>query len=188
MTDLPEDIVNEAERLTRLARRTSGEEAKTYRRDRDEKLAEYGYASRLREEDDTLVCYPEEWLDEDGLVRTERIEDISRGVERSLSGPGEPDEWEAVASHNATIARRVADEHGEPHGETSRALADFASNHYAKPIEDLTEAELAEFCEEYFPRNAWPSDDQREYLPVSVEYAVENATEKRSEATSEKNA
>ncbi|MCU4718591.1 DUF7108 domain-containing protein [Halapricum hydrolyticum] len=178
MTDLPDNVVEEAERLTRLARRASGEEAQAYRRDREEILAEYGYTARIREEDDTLVCHPEEWIDEEGLVRTERIEDLSRGVERPLSGPGEPEEWEAVASHNFEVADRVADEHGEPHGETARALAEFANNHYAKPIESLTEAELTEFREEYFPRNAWPSDDQREQLSLSIEYTVGEARQK----------
>ncbi|QSG07721.1 Uncharacterized protein HSR122_0310 [Halapricum desulfuricans] len=179
MTDLPEEAIEEAERLTRLARRASGEEARAYRRNREETLAEYGYTARVREADDTLVCHPEEWLDEEGLVRTERIEDLERGVERSLSGPGEPEDWEAVASHNAEIAERVEDEHGETHGATARALAEFASNHYAKPIESLTEAELAEFREEYFPRNAWPSDDQRERLSLSIEYTIEAATTDR---------
>lgn len=188
MTDLPEDVVDEAERLTRLARRASGDEAEAYRRDRDERLAEHGYTARVREEDDTLVCHPEEWLDERGLVRTERIHDLSRGVERSLSGPGDPDEWDVIAAHNSEIADQVADEYGDPHGETARALADFASNHYAKPIEALTETELAEFREEYFPRNAWPSEPQREHLSVSIEYTIEKATGKRSEATTEENA
>jgi len=175
MAELPDDVVAEAERLTRLARRASGEEAAAYRRDRDERLAEYGYTARIREEDDTLVCYPTEWLDEDGQVRTEWIEDISRGVERPLSGPGDPDDWDAVATHNRDIAARTAEKHGEPHGETARALAAFASNHYAKPIEALTEAELAEFREEYFPRNAWPSDEQRETLSLSITYTKQIA-------------
>jgi len=170
MTDLPDEIADEAERLTRLARRASGEEAEAYRRDRDERLAKYGYTARIRAADDTLVCYPAEWLDADEQVRTEWIEDVSRGVERSLSGPGDPDDWDAVDAHNRELAARVADEHGEPHGETAQALAAFASNHYAKPIEGLTEAELSEFREEYFPRNAWPSDEQYEQLSLSVEY------------------
>ena len=54
------------------------------------------------------------------------------------------------------------------HGANAHALADYASNHYAKPIGDLTGQELAEFLDEYFPRNAWPSDDQKAAVEESV--------------------
>jgi hypothetical protein len=169
MADLPADVADEAARLTRLAREAVDEnEAAAYRRERDEVLAEYGYTARIRAEDDTLVCYPEEWTDEAGTVHPGRIDDVDRGVERSLSGPGEGDDWDAIEAHNRSIAESVAAEYGDPHGATAHALADFAGNHYAKPIEDLTAAELAEFREEYLPRNAWPSDEQRAALDESI--------------------
>ncbi|MFW6435960.1 MAG: DUF7108 domain-containing protein [Halovenus sp.] len=180
MTDLPSDVIDEAERLTRLAREAIDDnEAAAYRRERDDLLAEYGYTARIRAEDDTLVCHPEEWVDDEGTIHPEEIEDIDRGVERSLSGPGEGDDWEAIEAHNRAIAEAVADEHGEPHGETAHALADFAGNHYAKPIDDLTEGELAEFREEYLPRNGWPSDAQLETLGLSIEYTLEKADAER---------
>lgn len=176
MADLPEGIVDEAERLTRLAREVVDEaEAAAYRRKRDAILDEHGYTARVREDDDTLVCYPEEWTDEAGTVHPGEIEDVDRGVERSLAGPGDADDWQAVEDHNRAVAAAVADEHGDPHGATAHALADFASNHYAKPIADLTGAELAEFREEYFPRNAWPTDRQRRRLSKSIEYTLEKA-------------
>ena len=209
---LPDAVVDEAERLTRLAReadrreasdrasgervaeqreateRTSGErgeprvaertasreapddgEADVYRRARDELLAEYEYTARVREDGDgaVLVLHPDEWL-EDGTAQIEHIEDVSRGVEVPLSGPGEGADWEAVEAHNRDIAETVAETHGEPHGATAHALADFAGNHYAKRLESLTPPELREFREEYLPRNAWPTQAQRDVVAKSL--------------------
>jgi hypothetical protein len=176
MAELPTDVADEVERLTRLAREAIDDnETAAYRTERDEILSEYGYTARIREDDDTLVCYPEEWVDEEGTVYPERIENVDRGVERRLSGPGEGDDWDVVEARNREIADAVAAEHGEPHGATAQALADFAGNHYAKPIGDLTADELAEFREEYLPRNGWPSDDQLEALSLSIEYVREKA-------------
>jgi len=180
MADLPPETIAEAERLTRLARQAVDDsEAEAYRRERDELLAEHGYIARIREEDrDVLVCYPEEWVDDSGTVYPDRIDDIDRGVERALEGPGEGD-WETVADHNDEIADAVAADYGRPHGETARALVAFASNHYAKPIEDLTGEELIEFKEEYFPRNAWPSDAQKRRLSESIDKIYEKADAQR---------
>lgn len=177
---LPDSVLDEAERLTRLARRATDEaEATAYRERRSDLLAEHGYEARVREEGrDTLVCYPAEWV-VDGTVRPERVENVDRGIERPLEGPGEAAQWEVVADHNREVAAAVADDHGETHGANARALADFASNHYAKPIEDLSSAERSEFVEEYFPRNAWPSDDQTAVVEESVRLTVAVATELR---------
>jgi len=87
--DVPADTVDEAERLTRLARRTEDEAAAAfYRERRDELVTDHDYVPRLREEDDTLVLYPDEWMD-DGTVQLDRIETTDRAVEVSLSGPGD---------------------------------------------------------------------------------------------------
>lgn len=173
MSDLPEDVVQRAERLTRLARAAvDPAESKAYREERDELVAEHDYTVRIREDDDVLVCYPSEWV-EDGTVRTGRIDDVDRGVERRLSGAGDPDEWEEVAEANDEVVDQVAAEHEDVHASNVRALADFASNHYAKPIRDLTRPELGEFMEEYLPRNAWPTDRQKRVVEDSVEVAFE---------------
>ena len=182
MTDddeLPEAVVERAETLTRRARAAvDGDERRAYRRERDALLADHGFAARVREgdADETLVLHPEEWL-EDGVVRVERIEDTGRAVEVRLSGTGDED-WDAVEAHNRAVADRVAVEHGQVHGRTAHAFADFMSNHYAKRLEEATPAEREEFRTEYFPRNAWPTDEQREALERSLELAVETA-EKR---------
>ena len=167
--DPPEAVVDEAERLTRLARdAVDDSEAAAYRDARADLLAEYGYTARVREEGrDTLVLHPAEWV-VDGTVRPERVEDTGRGIERPLEGPGEAEEWEVVAEHNREVAEAVAAAHGEIHGANARALAEFASNHYAKPVGDLAPEERAEFLEEYFPRNAFPSDDQKAVVEESV--------------------
>ncbi|QLC33747.1 rnhA operon protein [Halarchaeum sp. CBA1220] len=177
MPDLPDDTVAEAERLTRLARRASDEdEASVYREERAALLGEHGYVAREREDDGhvTLVCYPEAWLDDSGTIRMDAV-DPTDAVERPLGGPGDPEYWDDVAEHNREIARRVHEAHGSVHGETATALAAFASNHYAKAVEELTAEELAEFREDYFVRNAWPSADQRDALTESLRYAFEAA-------------
>ncbi|WP_276271041.1 DUF7108 family protein [Haloarcula litorea] len=177
MTDLPAETVTEVERLTRLAREAVDEgAAAAYREERASLLADHGYTARIREGDtgDVLVCYPTDWV-EDGVVRPDRIDDTDRGVEVRLSGPGDPDEWDEVEERNRAVAERVAAEHGDPHGTTAHALADFMGNHYGKPIAEATEDELAEFREEYFPRNAWPTERQQALLEESVQLTVEEA-------------
>jgi hypothetical protein len=172
---LPQAVVDEAERLTRRAREAVDDnEAAAYREDRDTLVAEYDYQTRIREdENDVLVLYPDEWMD-DGTVQLDEIEDVERGIERQLEGAGD-DDWTAVEAHNRALADDVAGTYGEIHGANAHALADFMSNHYAKHIEDATGDELTEFLDDYFPRNAWPSDDQREVVDDSIEYVFECA-------------
>ncbi|QLG63954.1 rnhA operon protein [Halorarum salinum] len=172
--ELPADLIEEAERLTRLARKAvDEEEAAAYRSDRERRLAEHDFTARVREGDDTLVLHPEEWL-EDGLARVDRIEDTSRAIERPLSGPGDPDDWQAVEEYNASLVERVTAEHGETHGANARAFADFMGNHYAKRMDEATDEEVAEFLAEYFPRNAWPTDEQRDLAESSVGFVFES--------------
>jgi len=177
MPEIPADRLDEVERLTRLARQAVDEgAAAAYRDQRAALLAEYDYDARIREEDtgDVLVCYPSEWV-EDGVIQPDVVDDTDRGVEIRLSGPGDPDEWAEVEEQNRAVVERVRAAHGDAHAATARALADFMGNHYAKPIAEATPEELAEFREEYFPRNAWPTDRQRALLDDSVQLAVEKA-------------
>jgi hypothetical protein len=177
--ELPESEIEEAERLTRLAREAvDDDERVAYREDRDERLAEHGFVARVRHEDarDVLVCHPEGWV-EDGTVQPDRIDDLDRAVEVTLSGPGDPDEWAAVDERNRELVAEVKAEHGPVHGDNVEALADFMGNHYAKPIPEATGSELREFLGEYFPRNAWPSEEQRASVGESVELAFEVADE-----------
>ncbi|MFC6988107.1 rnhA operon protein [Haloplanus sp. GCM10025708] len=183
MAELPQDVVDEAERLTRLARDAVDEsEAAAYERERASMLAEHDFTARIREEDDTLVLHPEEWV-EDGVIRVERIEDVDRGIEVSLAGAGDPDDWDAVEEHNAAVVDAVAAEAGEIHAENARAFADFMGNHYAKRIERATADELQEFLDEYYPRNAWPSDEQRAVIAQSLELAFDAAKTEMPEFT-----
>ncbi|WP_435078302.1 DUF7108 family protein [Halococcus sp. AFM35] len=167
MSELPEEVVDEAERLTRLMRAAVDDNERTaYRERRRELLADHGFTARVREADDTLVCHPDEWVVE-GDVQLECIEDTGRAVERSLSGAGDPDDWESVAAHNDRVVEAVA-AHGETHGANARAFADFMSNHYARRVESATEREIEEFHTEYFVRNAWPTDEQRDVVETSL--------------------
>jgi len=176
----PDEAVDEAERLTRLAREAVDDaEAAAYREHRTDLLAERGYTARVREDEtrDVLVLHPEEWV-EDGTVYPSRIDDVDRGIEIPLSGPGEGDDWDEIDAHNRDLVEQVRDEHDAVHGDNAAALADFAGNHYAKPVESLTRDELAEFLEEYFPRNAWPTAEQRAVVEKSVVVAFEAADER----------
>lgn len=175
VTELPNDVVAEVERLTLLARRAADPaEADAYRADRDGRLAEFGFESRVREEDgrDVLVCYPTDWM-EDGVVQLERIEDRSPAVEIPLGGVGDEDEWEAVEAANREVVEGVEERAGPVHAANARAFADFMGNHYVRRMGSAGEQEVSEFLTEYFPRNAWPSDEQREVVEESLRLVFE---------------
>jgi len=177
--ELPAAVVEEAERLTRLAREaTDDAEREHYEADRADLLAEYGFTARVRREDDgeTLVLHPGEWVD-DGLIHPDRVEEIDRAVEVPLSGVGDPDEGDELDARNREVVAAVRDAHGDVHGDNAAAFADFMGNHYAKPVESATAGEVREFIEEYFPRNAWPDAEQRAAVGESVRLVFEVAGE-----------
>ncbi|ELZ43781.1 hypothetical protein C463_08934 [Halorubrum californiense DSM 19288] len=165
--DVPVAAVDEAERLTRLAREAESAEptpeieeaADQYRERRDALAAEYGYTARVRDEDDTLVMYPDEWMEE-GTVQLDRVEDTDRAVEVSLSGPGDADRYREVAAYNEAVAEAVAEREAAVHARTAETFAAFMSNHYVRPVDDATPEMRAEFREEYLVRNGWPTDEQ----------------------------
>lgn len=166
--DVPVEVVDEAERLTRLARRAEDDAAAAfYRERRDELVSDHDYVPRLREDDDTLVLYPDEWM-ADGTVRLDRIETTDRAVEVSLSGPGDADRYEEIAAYNDAVADAVADAHAEVHADTARTFAAFMSNHYVRPVDDATPEMRAEFREEYLIRNGWPTDEQLDAVDESL--------------------
>ena len=166
--EIPEAVVDEAERLTRLAADAAVEEAaEAYRESRDRAVRKHDFTARVRNEDDTLVLYPEEWVD-DGVVRVDRIEDTDRAVEVSLSGPDHGATWEAVEATNQRIVEAIAQKHGPDHAANVRAFADFMGNHYLKCVDDATGAEREEFLTEYYPRNAWPSAEQASVVERSL--------------------
>ena len=179
--ELPAGVVDEAERLTRLTRTTPDEsEAQAHAQRRADLLEDHDFTARIRDDDgdDVLVLHPEEWHDEaDGVIRTDRIDDLSRAVEIPLEGAGDPDDWDVVDTHNRELVEQVRAGHGDVHGDNATALADFAGNHYAKRIEAVTDAELSEFRTEYFVRNSWPSDEQRAVIDESIRLVYETAEE-----------
>ncbi|SEP97459.1 DUF7108 family protein [Natrinema salaciae] len=177
--ELPRGVVDEIERVTRLERAAVDDnEVEAYENRRDKLLDEHGFTSRVRDDDgdDVLVCHPEEWH-EDGIIRTDRIDDIDRAVEVPLEGTDDPDDWEAVDEHNRAVVADVREAHGDIHGDNAAILADFAGNHYAKPMESLTSEELAEFRTEYVVRNAWPSEKQRDVIAESIRLVFEAVDE-----------
>lgn len=175
MSDLPDDVADEAERLTRLATRAIDEnEAAAYRRERDRQLRRHGFVARVRHEAtrDVLVCYPDEWV-EDDTVRTDRIEDLDRAVERPLEDSADEDEWENVDAHNRDLVATVEGRAGAIHGRNAAAFADFMANHYVRPMEEATATEVEIFLDDYFPRNAWPTDQQRAAVEESLRLVFE---------------
>ena len=174
---IPSEVIDRVVTLSRRARAAVDENERTaYLDERAELLERHGYEARVRSEDtgSTLILYPTEWIEE-GTARLERIEDTDRAIERSLSGPGSGNDWEEIDERNRAVAAAVEERHGEIHGETAASFAAFMSNHYAKPIQEATPAEREEFRREYFPRNAWPTDEQRERLGRSMELIFETA-------------
>jgi hypothetical protein len=166
--EIPEAVVDEAERLTRLAADAAVEEAaEAYRESRDQAVREHDFTARVRDEDDTLVLYPEEWVD-DEVVKVDRIEDTDRAVEVSLSGPDHGATWETVEAANQRIVEVITQKHGPDHAANVRAFADFMGNHYLKRVDDATNAEREEFLTEYYPRNAWPSAEQASVVEQSL--------------------
>lgn len=176
MAEPPADLVEEAVRLTRLARRaTDDAEAAAYRSERDAALADRGYVARVRTDagGPVLVCHPADWVD-DGIVRPDRIDDLDRAVERPLAGQEDRD-WPAIDAHNREIAAAVETAHGPVHGSTADAFADFMGNHYARRIETAGDRECLEFVEEYLPRNAWPTEAQLAVAETSLALTFEVA-------------
>jgi hypothetical protein len=193
--DLPENAVEEAERLTRLARRVPDDaEAATYRERRVDLLAEHDYAARVREEaapgaseadGPTLVCHPIEWLDEAGSIDPANIDEVGRAAEVNLGAAGDPEAWDAVASRNDEVVERVREAHGDVHAANAAAFATYVSNHHAKPIAAVTADELAWFRDEYYPRNVWPSEDQEAALDRSLELVYRALEVPMPESTTE---
>ncbi|MCU4973118.1 rnhA operon protein [Halobacteria archaeon AArc-m2/3/4] len=179
--ELPEGTIEEAERLTRLARQAivDREEA-SYRDRRSTILEDHDFTARVREEStgDVLVLHPEEWHDSDeGVIRTDRIDDVSRAIEVRLEGAGDPDDWEAVDADNRSLVETIRAEHGDAHGDNADAFADFMGNHYARRMDSATTSEIAEFLEEYYVRNVWSSEEQRAVIEESIGLVFETAGE-----------
>ena len=173
--EVPERVVSEAERLTRLAADAAVEaEAEVYRERRAAITDAHDVTASVSDEDDTLVLYPTEWV-ADGTIQVDRIEDTDRAVEVSLSGPDHGAEWADVEADNEAIVSAVADAHGQTHAANVRAFADFMGNHYLKRVDDATTDETTEFLTEYYPRNAWPSAEQAAVVEQSLELAAEIA-------------
>lgn len=190
---LPTDVAEEAARLTRLALDAADRdpdpgpyhdsdddatpgEAALYRRRRDELLDRYDYVARVRDDRDggaTLVCHPAEWLDDDGTVRLENDLDTSRAAEISLSGPGEQGDFESAAATNDAVVEAVRGTHGDRHAANVRAFANFMANYYARPVDSATAAEVREFLEDYYPRNAWPTEAEASVVEDSLRYAFD---------------
>ena len=176
--ELPAEVIETAANLARASRAAGTPERITaLEEQREALLDQYGYTSRIREDDDgvTLVCYPDDWVS-DGTVDVAGIEDTDAAVELRIAGAGDPDDWQDVADRNRRVAEQVADEHGPVHGANARAFAEFMNNHRAREVATATEEYRTEFREEYFVRNVWPSEAQEAAIEESLELLLQIAT------------
>ncbi len=169
---IPEETIEEVTRLTRVARDGTDEVAAAARERREALLAKHDYVARERDADDTLVCYPDDWI-VDGTVEIDRIDDTDRAIERPLLTSNA--DWEPIDARNREVVEQVTDEWGPLHGENVRAFADFCSNHYGVTIAESSDTHTQEFLTEYYPRNAWPSDAQRTVVEKSIRIALDCA-------------
>lgn len=136
----------------------------------DEIVRSVGYQWRIREADSTLVCVPETWFN-DGVVIPERVDTAEAiEIECAPSAAG----YDAVATANAEVAAAVSAAYGPIHGENATIIARFMSAHMRRPIASMTEADGAAF-EEFYRRNAWPSNDAEEVITQSVKLTCELA-------------
>ncbi len=167
---LPAAIRETALGLARKESRSSAEEAARLRARREALLEEFGFTSRIRDEDEraVLVCYPSEWIVE-GTIDREAIDDIDRAVELPIDGPVDPESWSALATDNQKLAKQVHTHHGPIHGNNADAFVVFMNNHRARPVRSATSDDIEEFLTEYYPRNAWANEDERAVVEDSLD-------------------
>lgn len=181
-TPIPSQVIQEATRLSRLAYRADtsdhdrSDERTHYTNRRTDLLEQYDYTAHIRDDaDPTVVFYPTDWVT-DGNVDLDNIQDTGNAIERPLTG-GDGDDYDAVAPHNQSLVDTIADAYGEPHASNAAAFATFMNNHRSRRIETATAADITEFLEEYYPRNTWPTDDQRHCICRSLRYTLNTALE-----------
>lgn len=171
--ELPLAIREEILQLAREERTSPFDGRKTLRAEREKLLTEYGFSSRFREDEGgvVLVCFPTSWL-KDGKLDRESVSDLDRAVELPITGSDDPATWREIARENERIAEAVNNRHGETHGKNAASFADFMNNHRARPIHRATEDDIAEFLTDYFPRNVWPSPEQKHAIDESIRLAM----------------
>lgn len=175
MRKLPESVVATAEQLTRQAEASEDPDARRpFIEERDRLLGAYGYAAWLRKDDRSavLVCYPARWVQE-GTVRFEEVDDLDRAVERPLWPTGDEEDYEQVAAHNRRVVERVHARAGGVHAANAEAFAVFMSNHYVRRVDEATSRHVTEFLDEYYPRNAWPTEEERATITESLRLVFE---------------
>ncbi|MFB6187930.1 MAG: rnhA operon protein, partial [Halobacteriaceae archaeon] len=150
-----------------------------YKQRRRELLDRFDYEFHLRstENETVLVCYPSAWMD-NGIVDIEAIDDRDKAIERNLNSTHSEKDWETIYTINNEIATDVKESYGKIHGQTATAFSEFMSNHRMAPIWNATANDIIEFLQEYFVRNAWPTDAQSAVVNRSLRYTIEMAQER----------
>lgn len=163
---IPDSVVDKAVSLTHRSRR---EDDSSFKDKRDEILSEHNYNARVRDEDDVLVLYPTDWLDENRNVHPEHVESFDKAVEIPLSGSRDDANWEEVEKVNSEVVKTIREKYGDTHGDNAREFADFMGNHRLKKIPNTTEQDKEEFLEHYFQRNVWATDEQESVVEESLQ-------------------
>lgn len=176
--DFDPDLVERIAELTRQVRRADGPEADRIERIREGFLDVMDAHVHVREDDTgtVLVVYPADWRAGD-TVEPDHIDDPTRAVEVPLEGVAGDDAWSAVMDYNTTIVDQVTERHGPVHGANAEALATYLGNHHLRRIDEVTEEELRDFLDEYYPRNVWPTDEEAAVVRQSVRLTREAADE-----------
>lgn len=169
VNSLPDDVIDKVVYMTKRSRDESSLVDK-----RDEILRQYDYRARVRDEDDVLILYPEDWINENKNVDPKDIESIDSAFEIPLSGSRDNADWDEVERINSNIVDSIREEHGEIHGDNTREFADFMGNHKLKKIPNMTEEDKMEFLEYYFPRNVWATDEQESSVEQSMDIIADN--------------
>lgn len=148
-----------------IARAAVGVRGEADELDRLKKLAgEHGYRARLRE-DEVLVLHPEDWLDEEGVLRGDVDADEALEIAIGDSGGAE----EARQRNDDVLEgfeRRIEDE--EVRFNVER-FAEYCENHHGVAVDEVTARQVDEFVDEYYVRNVWSSESAEEKLERSLE-------------------
>jgi len=152
------DWVDDAVRLTRVA--LSGVDGA--REERDAVAEDRGYEARERD-DGTLVLYPQAWRRPDGTVDLDGF-DADDAYEIPLEGGDYDEAYDA----NDPVLERFESEESDVHASNVRYFVEFCENHHAVAVENATVDHVEEFLGDYYVRNVWASEEEREAVDESL--------------------
>lgn len=134
-----------------------------------EAAGQHGFGVRLR--DTVLVLYPEDWL-EDGVVRPDV--DVDRAFEVDLADTADRQRArerneKLLGEFESSVERGTVDDVAvEDVVFNVRRFAEFCANHHGVAVDEAGDV-VEEFVSDYYVRNVWASESQREALVASLD-------------------